>query len=104
MACYFFNEIIFQKKKIDVNKLKINEEKKKILEENTLIFFTGVSRKANLIEKEKIMKFQIKKNYYNEILSICKEAKKIFLSNDKSKFLSTGDWFRKNSFFTKLNP
>ena len=83
-----FNEIIFQKKKVDVNKLKINEEKKKILEENTLIFFTGISRKANLIEKEKIIKFQIKKNYYNEILSICKEAKKIFLSNDKSKFLS----------------
>tara|TARA_S200000501_G_scaffold378288_1_gene440197 strand:+ start:1294 stop:2295 length:1002 start_codon:yes stop_codon:yes gene_type:complete len=82
-----FNEIIFKKDKIKVNKLKIDEDKKKILENNTLIFFTGVSRKANLIEKEKIIKFQLNKSYYGEILDICKEAKKVFLNNDKSKFL-----------------
>jgi D-glycero-alpha-D-manno-heptose-7-phosphate kinase len=83
-----FNEITFQKRKVEVNKLKIDEVKKKILEENTLIFFTGISRKANLIEEEKIIKLELKKNYYKEILSICKEAKKIFLNNNKSKFLS----------------
>jgi len=83
-----FNEITFQKRKVAVNKLKIDEVKKKILEENTLIFFTGISRKANLIEEEKVIKLELKKNYYKEILSICKEAKKIFLNNDKSKFLS----------------
>ena len=41
-----------------------------------------------MIEEEKVIKLELKKNYYKEILSICKEAKKIFLNNDKSKFLS----------------
>ena len=72
------NEIILASK---------SKVRKKILENNTLIFFTGVSRKANLIEKEKIIKFQLNKSYYGEILDICKEAKKVFLNNDKSKFL-----------------
>jgi D-glycero-alpha-D-manno-heptose-7-phosphate kinase len=82
-----FNEITFQKKNVHVKVLNINEEKKKILEKNTLIFFTGVSRRANMIEKDKIAKFSKNIDYYKEILDICKEAKSIFLNNDKSKFL-----------------
>jgi D-glycero-alpha-D-manno-heptose-7-phosphate kinase len=83
-----FNEIIFNKKKITVQKLKISEDKKKLLEDFTTIFFTGISRKANDIENKKINLFFKKKNYYEEILNICKEAKNIFSNNDKKYFIS----------------
>jgi len=49
-----FNEIVFNNKKVLVQKLKISEYKKKKLEDCTAIFFTGISRKANNIEKNKI--------------------------------------------------
>ena len=83
-----FNEIIFKKRNVSVNKLNINEEKKKILEQNTLIFFTGISRKANLIEKDKVKKFKSNINYYREMFDLCQEAKKVILSKNKSTFLS----------------
>ena len=83
-----FNEVIFNKKKIIVRKLEISEQKKKILEESTTIFFTGISRKAIDIENKKKNIFFKKKYYYKEILNICKEAKIIFSNDDKKYFIS----------------
>ena len=56
----------------------ISKEKKKILENNTLIFFTGISRKANNIEKNKIKTLDKNIIYYEQIYELAKEAKKNF--------------------------
>jgi D-glycero-alpha-D-manno-heptose-7-phosphate kinase len=82
------NEIVFNNKKVLVQKLKISEYKKKKLEDCTAIFFTGISRKATDIEEDKINIFSNKIKHYKEILNITKEAKKIFSNNDKKYFIS----------------
>jgi D-glycero-alpha-D-manno-heptose-7-phosphate kinase len=83
-----FNEILFQKKGISIKSLNFQKEKKKELENNTVIFFTGISRKAELIEKEKEKKIKEKLDYYREIYQIASEAKKIFCSKNNINFLN----------------
>ena len=82
-----FNEILFRKKGISLNPLNFQKEKKKELEDNTVIFFTGISRKANNIEKEKVKKIQKKLDYYKAIYQIASEAKNIFYSKNNQNFL-----------------
>lgn len=82
-----FNEILFKKKGISINPLNFQNKKKKELENNTVIFFTGISRKANIIEKSKIMKINLKLDYYKEIYQIASEAKSIFCSKNNQNFL-----------------
>jgi D-glycero-alpha-D-manno-heptose-7-phosphate kinase len=74
-----FNTIKFNKN-IIVNKLLISEIKKKELEKHCVLFFSGLSRQANKIEKDKIKKINLNHEYYQEIFEIAKEAEKIFLS------------------------
>ena len=76
-----FNEINFKKNKMHIKPASISNNKKKALEDNTLIFFTGVTRHANLIEKEKIKNMKLNKILYKDIYNVAKEAKKIFASN-----------------------
>ena len=83
-----FNEILFQKKGISIKTLNFQKEKKKELEDNTVIFFTGISRKATLIEKEKIKEIKEKLEYYREIYQIALEAKNIFCSKNNKNFLN----------------
>ena len=82
-----FNEIIFKKKNILLKSLNFKKEKKKELEENTVIFFTGISRKANKIEREKIKKIKKKLDYYRGIYQISSEARKILCSKNNQNFL-----------------
>jgi D-glycero-alpha-D-manno-heptose-7-phosphate kinase len=82
-----FNEIIFKKKNISLKSLNFKKEKKKELEENTVIFFTGISRKANIIESEKVKKIKKKLDYYREIYQISSEARNIFCSKNDKNFL-----------------
>jgi len=83
-----FNEILFQKKGISIKTLNFQKEKKKELEDNTVIFFTGISRKAELIEKEKVKEIKEKLDYYREIYQIASEAKNIFCSKNNKNFLN----------------
>lgn len=83
-----FNEILFKKKGISIKPLNFKKEKKKELEDNTVIFFTGISRKATLIEKEKIKEIKEKLEYYREIYQIALEAKNIFCSKNNKNFLN----------------
>jgi len=82
-----FNEIIFKKKNISLKPLNFQKEKKKELEDNTVIFFTGISRKANTIEREKVKKIEKKLDYYKEIYEISSEARNIFCSKNNQNFL-----------------
>ena len=84
-----FNEIYFNKdKKFLVKKSKIVNKNKKILEDNIALFFTGISRNANKIERNKIRNISLNENYYNEIYKIALEAKKIFNSPNSSNFMN----------------
>lgn len=86
-ACSYggFNAIEYYKnKKIIVNKIKINGDKKKLLKDNTVIFFTGFQRLAHNIEKNKIMNMKNKYNYYNKIFSLAKDAKNIIESKNEN--------------------
>lgn len=74
-----FNTIKFNKN-ITINKLLISEIKKKELEKHCVLFFSGLSRQANNIEKDKIKKINLNYKYYQEIFEIAKEAEKLFLS------------------------
>lgn len=81
-ACSYggFNEIHFSKRNIEIK--KINLQKRKIdLQNHCTIFFTGISRIGNKLEKEKIQNLSINDNYFKEICSITKEAKKILFSS-----------------------
>ena len=82
-----FNQIIFKKNGISIKQIPISKEKKKLLENNTLIFFTGISRKANNIEKNKIKTLNKNIIYYEQIYELAKEAKKIFLRKNNESFL-----------------
>jgi D-glycero-alpha-D-manno-heptose-7-phosphate kinase len=76
-----FNEINFKKNKIHIKPISTSNKNKKALEDNTSIFFTGVTRHADLIEKEKIKKMKLNKKLYKELYNTATEAKKIFASN-----------------------
>jgi len=67
--------------------LNIQYEKKKKLEDNTVIFFTGISRKANNIEKEKVKNMKNKQDFYREIYQITLEARNLFYKKNNQKFL-----------------
>jgi D-glycero-alpha-D-manno-heptose-7-phosphate kinase len=83
-----FNEIYFsKKKKFNIIKSQIPLEKKKLLEQSISLFFTGISRNANNIEKNKIKNIFYNKNYFNEIYNLALEAKNIFNSNNKKDFI-----------------
>ena len=72
-----FNEIEIFKNKIKVKKI-LNDKNLRILEKNLFLVFTGLTRRANDIEKKKIKR--IKENYINldKINNISHEAKLLF--------------------------
>ena len=76
------NFITFKKKKIHVENLNIYKKKIACLEKNLSLVFLGLRRDAKKIEKDKILNISDSKNYLNEIVSVCKEGKKLFSSNN----------------------
>ena len=83
-----FNEIYFsKKKKFDIKKSQISIVKKKLLEQSITLFFTGISRNANKIERSKINNISCNKNYFNEIYNLALEAKSTFNSKNEKDFI-----------------
>ena len=103
-ACSFggFNSIKYSKnKKITVNKIKINNDKKKLLKDNTVIFFTGFQRLAHNIEKSKIVDMKNKYHYYNKIYSLANDAKKILESKNKNFLYDMGNLLNESWLYKK---
>jgi D-glycero-alpha-D-manno-heptose-7-phosphate kinase len=103
-----FNSILFKKNNILVKKLLINKNKKQLLEDHSLLFFSGVSRYANKIEKDKMLILKDNKFYYKEIFNLAKEAEKIFLSNTANFIQEIGSllhksWSLKKRLSTKVS-
>tara|TARA_Y100000389_G_C17462298_1_gene522761 strand:- start:1892 stop:2854 length:963 start_codon:yes stop_codon:yes gene_type:complete len=79
-----FNKIEINKKDIKVTPLNFD---KKRLEKNLFLVFTGLTRKAENIEKKKIKRIKINFKYLNEINEISKSAYKLL---KKNKFNEVG--------------
>jgi D-glycero-alpha-D-manno-heptose-7-phosphate kinase len=83
-----FNFISFNKEKIIVNDLySINKEKINYLKNYLTIFFTGFTRDANKIEKEKIKKISRNYDYYKSIHQIALSGKDLITSKNKNFFI-----------------
>lgn len=100
------NLIKFMKKKIDVSKIKISNKNISLLEKNIILFFTGIQRKAQHVEKDKISKVKRNKNNLDEIYELTREAKKIFLNKvfdlkSLAKLLNES-WLLKKSLSSKV--
>ena len=85
------NKIEFNKDSIFKCKpIKLSLKKKKIIENWVCLFYTGVNRNSQKIEKNKIENIKNKKKHYQEIYSSVEKAEKLLLSNDKDFMLKFG--------------
>lgn len=108
-----FNILEFSSSQIHVRPVVVKKEKKKLLEENLLVFFTGVTRHASEIVKEQIDKTKSRKNdvHLEEMYSLVAEAENILLSSpshqvvEKFGRLLHENWRLKKSLSTQIsNP
>lgn len=96
-----FNSINFKKNNIFIKKIGLNN-KIRDLENLSTIFFTGISRIGNKLEKEKIKNINLNKTYFNEIYSITLEAKKLlFLRKSRSNFIDEFSYLMQESWKIK---
>ncbi len=74
------NHIIFDKKNVKINKIKISRYKLKIFESNLFLFYTNISRKSKSILKN------VKKNdnvkFLKQIADLSSKFKKVLTSGD----------------------
>ena len=80
-----FNIIKFYKKSFTVKNHFQNKNIKK-LQDNLVLIFTGITRKADKVEKKKIKRLKLNMPYLEKINSISKKAIKI-INSDKKKSL-----------------
>jgi len=82
-----FNCIDFHGKEFRVNSIKFKKEKIRSFENNCLLVYTGLSRYAKILEKQKINSIKNNKSYYDDIYDIARYAKKN-LNSDPNNFLN----------------
>ena len=82
-----FNIINFSKKKISVNSINISQDKIKNLLDNMVLYFTGLQRHAQVIEKNKIANLDKNENFLKEIYSNAIQAKNILYSKKNHFYL-----------------
>lgn len=84
IACTYggLNHISFHANDYSVRPLIVAPRIKRELESGLCLFFTGKSRIAEHIEREKIDAINDKKSYYQTLLSLTEEANKILMSKN----------------------
>jgi len=75
-----FNYIQFNRNRIKVNKI-LNIKNVEKIEKSILLVFSGIQRKANNIERDKIKNLKKNYNYLNLMNQLTLEARSILLSN-----------------------
>lgn len=78
-----FKKIYYSSNNIIVKNLKISNQRKREFENSLVLFFTGFSRTASTIEKNKIKTISENHKKYQDIYDLAVSAKKIF-ENEKS--------------------
>lgn len=103
-ACAYggFNSIDYSKQKIIIKPIKLSNKKRINLINNSLIVYTGLQRKSQYIEKDKIK--NIKKNEKNlmGLVELCNEAKKILNSNSNTYIYDINSLMRESWNYKKL--
>ena len=100
-----FNIINFSKNKISVNSINIPENKIKNLLDNMVLYFTGLQRHAQVIEKNKIENLDKNEDFLKKIYSNAIEAKNILYSKKKSFLPELGGLLHKSwELKKKLSP
>ena len=100
-----FNIISFSKKKISVNPINISQEKIKNLLDNMVLYFTGLQRHAQVIEKNKIKNLDKNEEFLKEIFRNAIQAKNILYSKKKLFLPKIGSLLYKSwKLKKKLSP
>lgn len=105
------NSMIFKKNNITVEPIIINENKKRILNDSWLMFFTGITRYADPLIEEQVNKTAAAENDDNldEMISIVQKAKNIFQIYEDVDFISELgklmhlSWEKKKSLSSKVS-
>jgi len=99
-----FNIIKFKKNKFIVEKI-ISKKKLDQVQNNLLLVFTGLTRKADNIEKIKIKKIKSNKKYLNKINEIAIRASEILKSKSSKKLDEIGNLLDETWHYKKkLSP
>lgn len=82
-ACAYggFNSINYSSDKISVKKIKISRNRLNNLTNNCLLVYSGIQRKSQIIERDKIKNLNKENKYLEKIHNISIEGKKILESN-----------------------
>ena len=82
-ACVYggLNLIHYDKKKINIRNLKIKKKNLNHLISNSILVYSGIQRKSELIERDKIKNIKKNNKRLDKILEITGKAKKILESN-----------------------
>ncbi len=108
-----FNVFEFHNDYINVRPLIISSEKKQLLENSLMIFYTGLTRFASDVVKEQIQKTQSKNNdeYLKQMLDMVYQAEDIITASSnenlvrKFGFLLDNSWNLKKKLSSKItNP
>ena len=91
-ACAYggFNYINYNKNNIKVNKIKITKFNLENLISNSILVYSGIQRKSEFIEKDKIRNINKNQENLQAILEISKEAKNILETKSNNNILSIG--------------
>lgn len=82
-----FNLIEFlQNGEIIVTPIILNKERFRNFEDNIMLFFSGISRNADMLAKEQIKKIDINKNKLDTIKNLVDEAYEILIKKDVDEF------------------
>lgn len=82
-----FNSIRFFKKQFKVNKIKISDKKLKSLCKNFFLIYTGINKFSNIIEKDKLVRFDKNIKYLDQIHQLAKEFKSQITNTNNFSFV-----------------
>jgi len=97
------NIIEFKNSSIKSKKLIISDYKSNFLQNNSTLVYSGYSRKAHYIEKNKIKTMFKKKTFYNQILSLTNEAYDLMTTKNDENFIKNFSKLMDESWKIKLN-
>lgn len=81
-----FNRIDFNAEGFQVNPVVISNQKKKQLNDNLLLYFTGISRFSSQIQKKHEQALQSKEKQLLEMLTLVDEAESALMGGDLDEF------------------
>jgi len=97
----------YTKDNFTVKKIKLSEEREKLLNDSILLFYTGISRNASHIAKEQVNNTLKNRNYLKTLYDLTLEGKKLIeSSSDLVKdfgYLINESWALKKKLSSKIS-